>query len=183
MDSKLFYGWLSSHFIKWIPLAQPVLFFLNGHSSHINFLKTVYFAHNNGVLLYCLPLNTTHVLQPCDVGFFGPSCDKLLSWRLSLHLSADKDAVSATNSPGSNLVPSTLVDKLVELEKKLSDDEISLYRRRYNNTDPVYCQWKYLQGLIDSGPGASVVVRNPVMIFQWSYKSLLLKDITFIQAH
>ena len=63
------------------------------------------------------------------------------------------------------LVPSTSsvehnnllgIDQLVKLEKKLSNEEISLLRRRYDDgydldTDTVYSQWKNLKDLIDSG--------------------------------
>ena len=71
MDSDLFYGWLSNHFVNWIPPARPALLLLDGHSSHIN-LATAKFAQTNGILLYCLPPHTTHALQPCDVGVFRP---------------------------------------------------------------------------------------------------------------
>lgn len=71
MDSELFYGWLSGHFVSSIPPARPVVLLLDGHSSHIN-LETAKFARDNGILLYCLQPHTTHVLQPCDVGLFKP---------------------------------------------------------------------------------------------------------------
>ena len=71
MDLELFYGWLSNHFTTWIPPARPVVLIVDGHSSHIN-LQTACFARENGILLYCLPPHTTHALQPCDVGVFGP---------------------------------------------------------------------------------------------------------------
>ena len=38
MDSDIFYGWLSNHFVNWIPPACPFLLLLDGHSSHINLL-------------------------------------------------------------------------------------------------------------------------------------------------
>ena len=71
MDSELFNGWLRNHFSKKIPPARPVVLLLDGHSSHIN-LDTAKDAMEEGILLYCLPPHTTHVLQPCDVGFFKP---------------------------------------------------------------------------------------------------------------
>lgn len=71
MDSELFNGWLSNHFSKSIPPARPVVLLLDGHSSHIN-LETAKCAKEDQILLYCLPPHTTHVLQPCDVGFFKP---------------------------------------------------------------------------------------------------------------
>ena len=69
MDSDLFYGWIEGHFTKNIPPARPVVLLLDGHSSHIN-LETAKYAKKEEILLYCLPPHTTHVLQPCDVGFF-----------------------------------------------------------------------------------------------------------------
>ena len=63
MDSDLFYGWLSNHFVNWIPPVCPVLLLLDGHSLHIS-LATDKFAQTNGNLLYCLPPHTTHALQP-----------------------------------------------------------------------------------------------------------------------
>lgn len=71
MDSELFHGWLRNHFTNSIPPARPVVLLLDGHSSHIN-LDTARYAKEEGILLYCLPPHTTHVLQPCDVGFFKP---------------------------------------------------------------------------------------------------------------
>ena len=50
--------------------TRPVVLILDGHSSHIN-LQTAHFACDKGIL-YCLPPHTTHALQPCDVGVFGP---------------------------------------------------------------------------------------------------------------
>ena len=61
--------WLCNQFVFGIPPARLVLVLLDGHSSHIN-LATAKFTQRNGILLYCLPPHTTHVLQPCDVGVF-----------------------------------------------------------------------------------------------------------------
>ena len=44
---------------------------MDGHSSHIDFEASAYCRENN-VVLYCLLANATHILQPCDVGFFRP---------------------------------------------------------------------------------------------------------------
>ena len=71
MDTDLFNGWLTNYFSKSIPPTRPVVLLLDGHSSHIN-LDTAKCARKEGILLYCLPPHTTHVLQPCDVGFFKP---------------------------------------------------------------------------------------------------------------
>jgi hypothetical protein len=43
----------------------------DGHSSHAS-LELIEHAMKNNVILYELPSHTTHRLQPCDVGVFGP---------------------------------------------------------------------------------------------------------------
>ena len=45
--------------------------FLDGHHSHIS-LDLIRTARDSNVILLCLPPNTTHLLQPLDVGVFGP---------------------------------------------------------------------------------------------------------------
>ena len=48
----------------------PVLLFVDGHNSHLA-LDLLGLARANNTT-YCLPPNTTHILQPLDVGVFGP---------------------------------------------------------------------------------------------------------------
>ena len=43
---------------------------LDGHSSHIHFYVAEFCAAN-GILLFRLPLHSSHALQPADRGFFG----------------------------------------------------------------------------------------------------------------
>lgn len=47
----------------------PVLLLFDGHSSHIS-LQLHDFCVENNILLYCLYPNSTHIMQPCDVGIF-----------------------------------------------------------------------------------------------------------------
>jgi len=56
------------HFIKSIPSARPVLLLLDGHGSHVD-LRTMERCVENGIILYALPSNTTHVLQPAEIPF------------------------------------------------------------------------------------------------------------------
>ena len=45
---------------------KPVLFLIDEHSSHMSKeLSQACEQHN--IILYALPANTTHILQPCDV--------------------------------------------------------------------------------------------------------------------
>ena len=50
-------------------LGRPILLTFDGHNSHITY-ATVKAAMDNNVILVCLPPNTSHALQPLDVGVF-----------------------------------------------------------------------------------------------------------------
>ena len=76
-------GWMEAdNFLQWflklfVPSVThllskgPVVLFVDGHQSHIS-LQLVKTAKENGIHLYCLPPHTTHILQPLDVGVYGP---------------------------------------------------------------------------------------------------------------
>lgn len=56
------------HFARSIPSMRPVLLMLDGHASHIDLLS-IKFCQENGILLYVLPSNTTHIFQPSEIPF------------------------------------------------------------------------------------------------------------------
>lgn len=76
-------GWMqAANFLEFIanlflPLLKkervkmPVILFVDGHSSHMS-LQVSKFCEDNQIFLYLLPPNTTHILQPADVGPFRP---------------------------------------------------------------------------------------------------------------
>ncbi len=47
------------------------LLILDGHNSHCTYAFCKYVADHR-IIVVCLPSHTTHALQPCDVGVFGP---------------------------------------------------------------------------------------------------------------
>jgi len=73
-DNQLALQWLQKIFL---PESQqrcgdlPRLLIFDGHGSHITF-EFVSLCFANNVLLLCLPPHSTHLLQPLDVGLFGP---------------------------------------------------------------------------------------------------------------
>lgn len=71
MESKQFLQWFRSVFLFHVTKypGQKVLF-LDGHSSHIS-IELIKLAMENNVKLICLPPNSSHILQPMDVGVFG----------------------------------------------------------------------------------------------------------------
>jgi hypothetical protein len=73
MDSQLFLSFLHhlDVFIGQKQIQRPVILFVDGHSTHMS-LDAAQFCYDHQIILYCLLENATYVLQPCDVGFFGP---------------------------------------------------------------------------------------------------------------
>lgn len=48
-----------------------MVLFVDGHKSHLS-LELADFCSQNQIILYCLPPNSTHIMQPCDVAIFKP---------------------------------------------------------------------------------------------------------------
>ena len=71
MDQITFYKWFKGHFLRFAPSVQPLLLLLDGHSSHYC-PETIRLAASERVILFVLPPNMTHLLQPLDKGGFGP---------------------------------------------------------------------------------------------------------------
>nr|XP_022294764.1 uncharacterized protein LOC111104888 [Crassostrea virginica] len=72
-NSTIFLDWLSNHFTTFIPRGEKVLLMLDGHKSHLT-LNIIEWAKENDIILQLLPAHTctSHLLQPLDVGCFGP---------------------------------------------------------------------------------------------------------------
>lgn len=82
MKTDAFCSFLTDQFIpelKKRDVTFPVLLFLDGHRSHVN-LDVTDLCMENEIVLYCFPPNSTHILQPADVGLFKPLKDK---WRVT----------------------------------------------------------------------------------------------------
>jgi DDE superfamily endonuclease len=64
----------------------PRLLIIDGHNSHTT-VKFLEYAHEHNIIVLCLPPHTTHYLQPCDVGVFGPLSR---SWKAEVERSFNK---------------------------------------------------------------------------------------------
>ena len=87
MDTSTFYMWFANHFIPNLPPARPVVLLVDGHDSHLN-LELFQLAEKNGIYLYSLLQNATHLVQPADVGLFGPMKK---SWYKAVRLFAQRN--------------------------------------------------------------------------------------------
>ncbi|KAJ8930264.1 hypothetical protein NQ314_016946 [Rhamnusium bicolor] len=71
---ETFYEYMAKVFYPWLVkfnITLPILFFLDGHKSHL--MKHLSdFCSTKDILLITLLHNTTHILQPYDVSIFKP---------------------------------------------------------------------------------------------------------------
>lgn len=74
MVSSTFFEYISNGFFNWLvnnKIKLPVILFLDGHKSHLS-MELANFCAENQIIIYCLPPNSTHIIQPCDVAIFKP---------------------------------------------------------------------------------------------------------------
>lgn len=84
MRSETFFEYVANGFNNWITSTntqKPVILFVDGHKSHLTMELSV-FCSNNGIILYALPPNTTHIMQPADVSVFKPLKS---DWKVTVH--------------------------------------------------------------------------------------------------
>ena len=71
------------------------LLIVDGHNSHFSVEFLTYFSDAR-IQLFCLPSHTTHILQPLDVGLFGP-LQKYYGKRVENYLRLTGEGVSKRN--------------------------------------------------------------------------------------
>ena len=93
MDGINFLSWFKNQFIpavRHLTASGPVFLIFDGHYSHIS-LDLIKTARASNIQLICLPPNTTHLLQPLDVGLFSVLKKK---WRNILKVISMKQKVA-----------------------------------------------------------------------------------------
>lgn len=74
MNGDVFFEYITNDFNNWIiqnKIMKPVLLLVDGHKSHMSLILSS-ICEELGIILYALPPNTTHKLQPADVSVFAP---------------------------------------------------------------------------------------------------------------
>lgn len=74
MCGSTFYEYVTNVFVPWLDkqkIERPILLFIDGHVSHMT-LHLSQFCSNNGIELFALYPNSTHLIQPMDVAVFKP---------------------------------------------------------------------------------------------------------------
>ena len=64
---------MKEHFLKYVQECegQTISVLYDGHKSHIS-LDLIDWARDNSIILFVLPPHCSHIIQPIDVGSFGP---------------------------------------------------------------------------------------------------------------
>ncbi|XP_017301521.2 uncharacterized protein LOC108252967 [Diaphorina citri] len=80
MLSETFFEYVTNVLHPWLKannIKMPIILYLDGHSSHLS-LPVIEFCKEVGIILIALLPNSTHLLQPLDVGLFKSLKD---SWK------------------------------------------------------------------------------------------------------
>lgn len=59
------------HYVQGLSDDQPILVIHDGHKSHVS-PSVIEWAKRHNIILLVLPAHTSHILQPLDVGCYGP---------------------------------------------------------------------------------------------------------------
>lgn len=72
-NADVFEEYMKDHFSKYIHVkeGEHILVLYDGHASHVT-LSLIDWAKERNIILFLLPPHTSHILQPLDVGCFGP---------------------------------------------------------------------------------------------------------------
>ena len=70
IDKELFNDWFSNHFLLYAPRVRPLLFLMDGHSTHY-YPEVVKEAAAQDVVVFVLPPYTTYCAQLLDSGTFS----------------------------------------------------------------------------------------------------------------
>jgi hypothetical protein len=73
-NSEVFLRYMKTHFLKYAMgrnQEDTTLVLYDGHKSHIS-IELIEWAKENRIILFVLPPHCSHILQPMDVGCFGP---------------------------------------------------------------------------------------------------------------
>ncbi len=102
MEGQNFLSWFEKSFvpaIKHLISSGPIILFVDGHHSHTG-IDLILKSRKQGIHILCLPPHTTHILQPLDVGVYGPI---KTTWRTILRqhrIETRAEEVTKENFPG-----------------------------------------------------------------------------------
>ena len=84
MKAETFFEFIANGYVPYLEeheIQRPVVLFVDGHKTHLT-MQVPQYCEDHEVILYLLPPNTTHMLQPADVAVFKPLKSY---WREKVH--------------------------------------------------------------------------------------------------
>ena len=99
MDEELFLTWFEEIFIVGTSQVRPTVLIIDGHGSHITY-SMIKRAVEENIKIILLPLHTTNVLQPLDVGLFRSlkaNLSKVTDGIKVLSVTGDYQSINKTN--------------------------------------------------------------------------------------
>ena len=84
MKAETFFEFIANGFVPYLEeheIRKPVVLFVDGHKTHLT-MQVSQYCEDHEVILYLLPPNTTHLLQPAGVAVFKPLKSY---WREEVH--------------------------------------------------------------------------------------------------
>lgn len=161
MKADIFYDYISKGLNKWLNdnnVKKPVLVFIDGHKSHMTKDLSKY-CYDNGIILYALPPNTTHMMQPADVSVFKPLKQE---WARTVHeWSSQPDNFNSvlTKSTFCPLLNKVLKKPTLEDAIKNGFRKCGLYPFDPNAVDFTKCVQNHLEKIKNK---ASTIKKSPV---------------------
>ncbi|XP_046560289.1 MFS-type transporter clz9-like [Haliotis rubra] len=73
-NTDIFNIYMKSHFVKYAATSSAeslLLVLYDGHKSHVS-IGLIQWAKEHNIVLFVLPPHTSHLLQPLDIGCYGP---------------------------------------------------------------------------------------------------------------
>ncbi|KAF2903627.1 hypothetical protein ILUMI_02559 [Ignelater luminosus] len=111
-------------------IPRPVLFFVDGHASHLT-IDLSNFCSENQIILVALYPNATHVLQPMDVAVFHPLKD---DWKTTCGLfSFDPNAINYAKYFKDKKNKSGVVNTKPNLEFKVKNEFLEYLEAKLGN--------------------------------------------------
>ncbi|XP_069358266.1 uncharacterized protein [Maniola hyperantus] len=149
MKSEVFYEYVCNDLNDWIAksgIKKPVILFIDGHKSHMTYSLSE-FCDQNGIILYALPANTTHMLQPADVSVFRPLKQKWKNTVRNWQVRPENINKTITKLNFCEILKETFT--LIDLDETIKNGfrKCGLYPLNENNVDYTKCV-KDLQKLI-----------------------------------
>lgn len=149
MRSEIFLDYISKGLHDWLKensIKMPVLVFVDGHKSHLTMDLSKYCA-DNGIILYALPPNTTHLMQPADVSVFKPLKS---DWKHTVrHWQTQPENINKmlTKSTFCPLLEKVLCNKNLKESIKNGFRKCGLYPYNPNSVDYTKCVQNTLETL------------------------------------